>query len=449
MKLSRRRFLASSLLTAMYNPLIANEKKSTLPWWNWSGALSSRPVARFAPSSEDQLVDSLKQIVGPVRPVGAGHSFSPLVPTDGTLVVLDKLNGLISHDRKTQTALFAAGTRLGNAGPLLESVGQAMFNLPDIDRQTLAGAISTSTHGTGRDLGSLSSYVTELRLVTPNGEVLDLGPDQQPDLFNAARVSLGSLGIISRIGFQNRDSFNLRSSTWVEDTESVIESFNDRCNEFEHYEFMPLVHADYSLVIAHKETKEPVQPPLPEDDAGGIFGVLSKIPVIFRRPLINYLLGDTPRSETVEPSHLALTNVRNDRFNEMEYSLPVDAGPQCVREILKTVTDNRIDVLIPLEYRIIAKDNTWLGMFSDEPRVSISIHRMAGYDYKPYFDVIEPIFWKYDGRPHWGKVHSLGFAELSALYPRLKDFVAIQKTLDPNGQMLNQHLKKVLGIIPS
>ncbi len=455
MTLSRRHFLASGLLTALYGSAVAATEGSrlnltqlseTATWRNWSGALESNPESRLAPSTEDQLIDALRMLKTPIRPVGAGHSFSPLVPTDGTLVVMDKLNGLLEYDEKKKTAVLGAGTRLGDAGPLLENIGQAMYNLPDIDRQTLAGAISTSTHGTGGAFGSLSHYVKGLRLITPRGEVMDLSATNKPDLFDAARVSLGAFGLITRIDFQNRESFRLRSSVWVEKTEDVIDSFDERTTQYEHYEFMPFVHADYSLVIAHKETDDPVATPAEEESGGDLFGIMARIPVFLRRPIINFIAQAIPSAESVEASHLALTNVRNDRFNEMEYSVPVDAGLACVREILQTVSDLGIDVLIPLEYRVVAGDDTWLSMFAGGPRASISIHRIAGYDYKPYFDVIEPIFWKYNGRPHWGKVHSLGYGQLTKLYPRLEEFKALQKTLDPEGQMLNEHLRALLGI---
>jgi len=450
--ITRRKFLTSTVLASLYgsgsavftSPSVLASDPS-MPWRNWSGALSANPKNRIAPLSEDELVEKLKLSSGALRPVGAGHSFSPLVPTDGTLIVLDKLSGLIGFDKKSRQATFAAGTRLGNTGPLLEGIGQAMINLPDIDRQTIAGAIATSTHGTGLQTGSLSKYITALRLVTPQGEVYDLSRDSQADLFDAARVSLGALGVITRVTFQNRDSFSLKSQTWVEPTQDVIESFNERMNQYEHYEFLPFSHSDYSLVIAHSETHNPLLAPPPAEDAGDLFALISMIPVSLRKPVINFLVSSLEASESVEASHLALTNVRNDRFNEMEYSIPIDSGLPCLKEVLQTISDHQVDVVIPLEYRVIASDDTWLGMCTSEAKASISIHRMAGYDYRPYFDLIEPIFWKYGGRPHWGKVHSLGYKQLAALYPRMEDFIEVQKNFDPEGQMLNPHLRKLFG----
>jgi FAD/FMN-containing dehydrogenase len=152
-------------------------------------------------------------------------------------------------------------------------------------------------------------------------------------------------------------------------------------------------------------------------------------------------------SEAVDLSYKLLSNVRSNPFNEMEYSVPAEVGADCVREILKTIYDKAIDVAFPLEYRYVKPESPWLSMaYGDEPHATISIHRTAREDYRPYFDIIEPIFWKYGGRPHWGKIHSLGHAELSQLYPRYEDFIAIRESLDPNGRMLNEHLKKLFNV---
>jgi FAD-linked oxidoreductase len=446
MQISRRTLLLASMLSPLMSAMPCVLMAKPEKWVNWSGALSSNPKQRLAPKSEADLAALMPTLKGNIRPVGAGHSFSPLVPTDGTMMVLDNLSGLIEFDSERRTAVLAAGTRLSDAGPLLDGIGQAMFNLPDIDRQTLAGAVSTSTHGTGLGLQSLSGYVTSLRLVTPTGDVLDLNRDSDPDRFLAARVSLGAMGILSRIEFQNREPFKLRTKSWVEPTDDVLSSFDVRCEQYQHYEFLPFPHADYSLVIAHEETSAEELAPPPQEDSGDLFALLNKIPISLRTPVFNYLLKDIPTTESVEPSFRALTNIRNDRFNEMEYSVPIESGLACVREVLETIRRESLSVVFPLEYRVIEEDDSWLSMFNGGPRASISIHRSAGLDFKPYFDRIEPIFWKYGGRPHWGKVHSMAAAQLREVYPRLNEFVRVQKDLDPKGQMLNAHLARVLGI---
>ncbi len=447
---SRRGFLGAGALAAgmgVARPARSGIESAT-PWRNWSGGLSANPAGRFVPADESELAEFLAGSSGSLRPVGSGHSFSPLVPTDGHLVVIDQLTGLLEHDPQALTATFAAGTRLGDMGTPLQQIGQAMLNLPDIDRQSLAGAIATATHGTGLDFTSLSGMVTGLRLITPAGETLDLSTDSQPDLFDAARVSLGALGIITRVTMQNRTPYRLKARLWVQPIEEVLENFDELAANHRHFEMFPLVHSDYAQVLSIDETDEPINNPPPSPEEAESFGqmltLVSATPVMLRRPLLNGIASQIEASEAVDVSYRILSNIRNDRFNEMEYSVPLEAGAECLREVLQTIADEAVDVVFPLEYRYVKRDTTWLGMSSgDEDHASISIHRTAGEDYRPYFDLMEPIFWKYGGRPHWGKVHSLGAVELSELYPRFADFQQLRAQLDPNGRMLNAHLRKL------
>jgi FAD-linked oxidoreductase len=455
--LGRRQFLAGTGLAVLYgatapaaaSAAMARVAGGSLPWRNWSGGLVAQPAGRFSPASEDELAAFLSGSSGPVRPVGAGHSFSPLVPTDGHLVVLDKLTGLLDHDRERWRATFGAGTRLSEMGPLLGTVGQGMFILPDIDRQTLAGATATATHGAGIRFQCLSGYVTGLRLVTPRGVVLDLDADADPELFAAAQVSLGALGVVTRMTLQNRSAYKLKAREWVQRTEEVLAGFDASVARHRHFEMFPLTHSDYALVLAIDETDAPIDNPAPSPEEAAAFEAAMRgwmtVPPRERPPHIDGLARQVEPSERVDVSYRILSNVRNTRFNEMEYSVPLDAGADCLREVLKTVRDKEIDVVFPLEYRYVCGDDTWLGMSAGaEDHAAISIHRFAGEDYRPYFDAIEPIFWKYGGRPHWGKIHSLDAAALRRLYPRFDDFQAVRAALDPDGRMLNDHLRRIL-----
>jgi FAD-linked oxidoreductase len=385
-----------------------------------------------------------------MRPVGAGHSFTPLVPTDGHLIVLDGMNGLIRHDPETHEATFGAGTRLSSVGPALESVGQGPLILPDIDRQTLAGAISTGTHGTGLTLHSLSGNVTGLRMVTATGEVVSITEASDPDLFKAACVSVGALGIMTEITLQNRPAYRLKARNWAARIDEVLEDFEASASRHRHFEMFPLTHSDYALVLAVDETDEPIDnPPLsPEEEAafGDAMRAWMAIPPGERRPLINGLAEQIEPSITVDASYRILSNVRSNRFNEMEYAVPREVGADCVREVLSTIAEQEIDVVFPLEYRYVRGDDLWLSMDEGGDRAAISVHRTASEDYRPLFDVVEPIFWKYGGRPHWGKVHSLGARELTRLYPQFEAFRALRADLDPEGRLLNDHLKKLFGV---
>lgn len=448
--LTRRSFLASSVRAALFGAYAVNNAAfaQSTSWSNWSGGQTCQPAGRYDIGSEDELVSLLRNTIGPIRPIGSGHSFSPLIPTDGHLVVIDQLSGILDHDKDSLQTTIGAGSRLGDLGPQLDALGQGMFNLPDIDRQTLAGATATGTHGTGVSLQSLSGYITSLRLITPTGEVKDIDASDG-DLFDAVRVNVGALGVVTQITMQNRESYKLKKREWTAPTEDILANFDELAAGHRHFEIFPLVYSDYSMVLSIDESDEPIgQTIIPGEEVEladlrplGVNATPQE-----KLTMNNALAANTEMSEAVDVSYKLLSNVRNGRFNEMEYSVPAEVGAECVREILKTIYDQGIDVAFPLEYRYVSPDDPWLSMaYGDEPHATISIHRTAREDYRPYFDIIEPIFWKYGGRPHWGKVHSLGHRELSQLYPRFRDFMEIRESLDPQGRMLNPHLRKLFN----
>ena len=456
-RLSRRRLLAGALssgIAAGIAPRFAYSGEpatASLPWHNWSGGQTAQPAGRFAPATEQALIDFVTRVDGPLRPVGAGHSFSGLVPTDGHLVVLDRLTGVRSHDADPLQATLGAGIRLSEAGLELEAIGQAMYNLPDIDRQTLAGAISTATHGTGLTLNTLSAYVTGIKIVTPAGQAFDLDAQREPKLFAAAQVSLGALGFVTEVRLRNMKPYRLKKTTYLKPTEDVLVDFDAQARIHTHFEMFPLTHSKHALVQVIDETDEPIHHPLPPPDQPDpydeLMRAMMKVPPGARSAMIEAAVAVTPATEpVVDVSYKILSNVRSYRFNEMEYSVPLDAGAPCLREILRTIDEQNIDVAFPLEYRYVAGDDLWLSMFSGGPRASISVHQDANYDYRPYFDVIEPIFWKYGGRPHWGKLHTLKYEQLSKLYPKFDDYLEVRAALDPTGRMLNPHLRGLFGI---
>jgi FAD/FMN-containing dehydrogenase len=231
----------------------------------------------------------------------------------------------------------------------------------------------------------------------------------------------------------------------------VLEDFDELAATHRHFEMFPLVHSDYALVLAIDETAEPINNPPPSaEEAAAFAGAMAawaELPPSERRPMVNAVAQSIEPSEFVDDSFKVLSNVRNNRFNEMEYSVPQAAGAACLREVLATIDQQAIDVVFPLEYRYVKGDDTWLSMSAgEEIHAAISIHRTAAADYRPYFDAIEPIFHKYGGRPHWGKVHSLGHAELTRLYPRFEDFRRLRQRLDPQGRLLNEHLRHLFGV---
>jgi len=463
MMMSRRRLLryaasASALAATGAIPNAITEAfadegaaKRVIPWKNWSGGQSCTPSVRVAPANEAELAGIVRASATPIRAVGAGHSFSGLVPTEGTLLSLDRMSGIVSADEAAGRATFKAGTRLGATGALLAENGLALDNMPDINKQTIAGAISTATHGTGADIGSLSTFVTGMRLMTASGEALDLDAERTSDLFQAARVSLGALGIVTETTLAARPLYKLKKRTWVAPVEEMLEAAPELWAKHRNFEFYYVPYSGMTIGIVNDLTDEPETPePVNEDDDGlrqlqQLQDWLGWSPSA-RRWVIQTILGGMEPETRVDYSHKTLSSERNVRFNEMEYHLPREAGPQALREIIAAIEDNNVEVFFPIEFRTTAPDDIWLSPFYGRESCSIAVHRFHEEDYTPYFSLIEPIFRKHDGRPHWGKLNTLKAEDFAGLYPKWRDFLEVRAELDPEGRFLNPYLKGVFGV---
>lgn len=426
-----------------------------VPWSNWSGGQRCLPAARLAPPSEDAIAELLKAATGVVRPVGASHSFSALVPTSGTLLSTGQLSGLISHDAERLQAEFWAGTPMSQMGAPLKEVGQALINMADIDYQTLAGAISTSTHGTGVGFGCYSSYVSGLRLITAKGEVLDCDAEKNPEVFRAARTSFGSLGVITRVRMQNRKPFRLHEHLEFRRLEEILEEIDTLKHQHDHFEFHAVLHSDMVLQQTLNETDDPVTRPKEGGGDGDKIGMLRAVHTYarnsprIRAALMNALARFVPLQDVVDDSWKVFANVRDQRFHEMEYTVPAEAGPACLREIMARIRERNLDSFFPIEFRYVKADDIPLSMFGGRDGCSLSVHQSYEMDHHNFFAAIEPIFWKYEGRPHWGKLHTLNHAQLVKLYPQWKEFQELRRSLDPTGKFLNEHLRTVFGVSAS
>lgn len=427
---------------------------SSLPWVNWAANQACQPVDRLAPVSEQALVDMLANTTGALRPVGAGHSFSALVPSDGTLVAMDMLNGVISVDAESGLAEIWAGTRLHQLGPELARFGRSLPNLPDIDYQTLAGACATSTHGTGAAFGSLSSYVRALTLALPNGELVRCDESHRPNLFHAARCGLGAFGIVTRVTMQTLPETILTQRAGVENLDALLENIEHEKATNRHVEFLAFPHTRLALVTRTNVAGSDADRRLTSDeDPLAVYQLRDAYRQIGGLPFVGGWLYEKALASTAEstssvrtgPAWEVLTHDRAVRFREMEYSVPAEAGPACLRAVLEHIDANDIPVVFPIEYRYIKRDDAWLSMYSQRDGCAISVHQYADEDYRPYFAEIEPIFRRFDGRPHWGKLHTLSAPDLSGLYPRWSDATSLRAGVDPDGRLLNAHLRALFG----
>lgn len=426
-------------------------KNGIMPWSNWSGSQVCYPAERTRPRNIQQLAELLRDTEGKIRAVGAGHSFSGLVPTDETMLSMARFRGIshINHETKEVTA--GAGTRLASFGDELRKNQLGMINMPDVNTQSLAGAIATSTHGTGQRFGSLSHYVTALTLVTAQGETLNCSTTENKDIFDAARCNIGALGIITDITFQVRDSYYLKEHSEMLPLEEAFERMEEMRVAQKHFEAYGLPHSNHVLLIEFteisKEESEANQKEASETgDAYESFRTMSN--VIETAPFLRGMIMNlAPRTVGIEERYGAWNeifgNVRDIRFNEMEYTVPADDGLACFREVLETIKEKNIDVIFPIEYRYIKEDNVWLSQFYKRPGAAISIHNFHDKPYEDYFAEMEAIFDRYEGRPHWGKIHNKTEKEFAGLYPKWEDFKKLRTQLDPKRRFINKHLETI------
>lgn len=461
MAISRRRVIQGALSglafasSGLMAQVVSSAKSMRIPWKNWAGSASCLPENRATPKNTDELVELLKSSEGVVRAVGAGHSWSPLVPTDDTLLSLRRFNGLIASDGDAMTATLGAGTKISAAGPLLEEVSQGMINLPDIDEQTLAGAFATGTHGTGLNLPALHDSVEGLTLVTANGEVLECGREKNADLFNAAKVSLGSLGIVTEYRLKNRAAYNLERRDWFVELEDLLEGGEGLrlAEKHRHFEFFYIPFSGKSLCHSMDFSEKPAIARIVEDDAEVLKGMktvrdtLGGVPIARKAALKTLMATMKLPPVAVDRSWKLLTNDRTLPIYEMEYQLPAEHGPKAMREIVDYIESNHPEFFVPMEYRYVDGDDAWLSEFYGRKSVSISVHRFReGEDPWKVFEKVQKIFLKYEGRPHWGKVHNLEYKQLTKLYPKFEDFRKLRAELDPAGRFVNEHIKQIFNV---
>jgi len=418
-------------------------------WANWSRNQQVTPGAIVQPSSLEELKAAV-QSSQRTRIVGAGHSFTSLVPTDGTIINLDKMGGVHSANREAKTAWMSAGTRLKDLSPALEADGLAFKNLGDINVQSLAGATSTATHGTGKTFPCLSAELTAVKLLTANGDMLTASADENPDLLSAAQVSLGSLGIIVDAEVSLTEPYRLNRRSWSEPLETTLAEAMTRWDTHRNFEFFYVPFSGTCIAITHDKTEAAITPRPESKDDSGVMGLkqvrdFAGWKTDLRKSMIADAFAKMPVEDVVEESWKLLSSERNVYFNEMEYHLPPERALDVLGEVIDWIETNRPDVFFPIEVRRTRGDDAWLSPFQGGGRISIAVHAYFEDEYDWFFSGIEPIFRKAGGRPHWGKLHSLKATDFEALYPDFDRFRDLRKELDPTGKFLNTHLAALWG----
>lgn len=379
-------------------------------WSNWSGKLEASPSEIIRVASEQDVIDAVRGTHGPIRCVGAAHSHAPLVGTEGIILDMAGLSGVRSVDPNRLETRLAAGTRIHDLGEPLRAEGVALLNQGDIDRQAIAGAVATGTHGTGKLLRNLSSSVRGVRLVLATGEVVELDAATEPDLFPAAQLSLGALGVVTEVRLAVREAFRLEERMWLEDLDEVLDRIDALTEATRHFEFFWTPGYARAACKSLSETDEEPRYPLAEE------------------------------GQRLAWSYDVLANHRPLKHTEMEYSLPAEHGPTCLRQIRDLVASDFPDLAWPVEFRTLAADDVWLSSAYGRPTVTISVHQGIDAEDEPLFRACEEVFRRHDGRPHWGKVHYLDGATMSRIHERWSDWWTVRDRLDPDGRFLNEHL---------
>jgi L-gulonolactone oxidase len=429
-------------------------------WRNWGRSAIAHPQRIAEPPDEQAVVDLVTAAARHghrVRPVGAGHSFTPIAATDSILVRLDRLTGVHQVDPETGEVTLGAGTRLADIPALLKPHRLAMENLGDIDRQTIAGAVSTGTHGTGAAFTGLAGQVTGLRIVLADGTVLDTDAMHRPDLFATARLGLGAFGILTRVRIRCVPEFLLAADEHPEPLADVLDDFPARVAAVDHLEFYLFPHTDTALVKQNRRlpVTEPADP-LPSwrallDDevtSNGVFAATCAVgtaaPALV--PAINKLAARAVSTRRfTDRSYRVFTSPRRVRFREMEYGIDLNALPEAIRRIRRLIAESGWRISFPMEVRVAAADEVPLSTAYRRPTAYIAVHRFVADPFARYFLGVQDILLRYGGRPHWGKLHTLDAARLRTRYPLFDQVTALRREVDPAGMFSNAYLDRVLG----
>ena len=383
---------------------------------NWSGSLVFRPLFRESPRTEDDAAAIVQEAARrglKVRPTGRLHSSSPIIATDDVSVSMENMSGVIEHDTEERWALVGAGMPLDEMGRALNNIGLATHNLGDINVQTVVGAVSTCTHGSGRKLTNLATMLVGGRMITADGVARNIGSE----IINAARGCLGTLGLFTALKLRLQPRYRLRRREWcttLDDCFWQLDELSNRSRNIDMYWYPRSDRVKLRILDPPGEGPERIR-------------------------------GARLVMEKEGWSHEVLSRKRVLRFDEMEYAVPIEAGPECFLEVRKRIKErHRRTVGWRVLYRYVSADDAYLSTAHGRDTVTISLHQNNTLPHDDYFDDIESILLRYGGRPHWGKKHGLGAEELEPLYPKWSQFRRVRRDLDPQGAFMTDDMHRLL-----
>jgi len=427
-------------------------------WRNWGGNVVARPAREVEPASVEELAAAVRQAAEDgltVKAVGTGHSFTSIAATDGVLIRPQLLTGIRNIDRDAMTVTVEAGTPLKRLNMALAREGLSLANMGDIMEQTVSGAASTGTHGTGRESASIAAQITGLELVTADGSVLTCSEKENPEVFAAARIGLGALGIVTAITFAVEPLFLLTAREEPMPFEKVLAEFDELWAENEHFEFYWFPHTGSTNTKRNNRSAGPRRPVgrvkgWVEDEllSNGVFQVAQWVgraaPATV--PAIAQVSSKALSARTyTDIPFKVFTSPRRVRFVEMEYAVPREAVTEVLRELKSVVDRSGLRISFPVEVRTAPADDITLSTASGRDSAYVAVHMVRGTAYQAYFTAAERIFTAHEGRPHWGKVHTRDADYFARVYPRFGEFTALRDRLDPDRLFQNDYLRRVLG----
>ncbi|MGW5468751.1 D-arabinono-1,4-lactone oxidase [Streptomyces chartreusis] len=427
-------------------------------WRNWGGTVAARPAREVAPASVEELAAAIRRAAEDglkVKAVGSGHSFTSIAATDGVLVRPQLLTGIRHIDREAGTVTVEAGTPLKRLNVALAREGLSLANMGDIMEQTVSGATSTGTHGTGRDSASIAAQIKALELVTADGSVLTCSEKENPEVFAAARIGLGALGVVTAITFAVEPIFLLTAREEPMPFARVLAEFDELWTENEHFEFYWFPHTGSTNTKRNNRSAGPEKPVGQlagwfEDEllSNGVFQVAQWVgrAVPATIPAIAQVSSKALSARTyTDIPYKVFTSPRRVRFVEMEYAVPREAVVETLRELKAMVERSGLRVSFPVEVRTAPSDDITLSTASGRDSAYIAVHMVKGTPFQRYFTSAERIFTAHEGRPHWGKIHTRDAEYLAGVYPRFEEFTALRDRLDPDRLFQNDYLRRVLG----
>jgi L-gulono-1,4-lactone dehydrogenase len=427
-------------------------------WQNWAGNQAAAPQRVITPHSAGEVAEAVTVAARDgltVRMTGSGHSFTPVAVTTGVMLRPGGLRAIRSVDEAAGEVTVEAGGRLRELNEYLHANGLALANMGDIQEQTVAGSIQTGTHGTGRDLGGIAAQVTALELVLADGSIVTCSADHAPELFQAARIGLGALGVLTAVTFRVVPAFLLTAREEPMGWAEVIARLDELSGGNEHFEFYWFPHTDGCLTKRNNRSEGPARP-LPRwrhqlDDeflSNTLFGATCRLgqryPAII--PAINGVAGKALSARTyTDAAYRVFTSPRRVRFKEQEYAIPREHLAGALTEIRGLFARHDWRISFPIEVRVAPGDDIWLSTAYGRSTAYIAIHVFHTAPHQEYFREVEAVMTALGGRPHWGKLHTRDADYLRGAYPRFADFATLRDELDPARRFANAYLEQVLG----